>query len=159
RFSGSNVSFNLFATMATVNSPTKPKKKKMLCQLADSKDKIKPPTNGATIGATALITSNKQTNFVNSRTINRTHITPLDITTTTKEKNFVSSRPLNTSRTTARDRTTPAEAVNPCKNRATIKITIFGANAHKMEAKANKDVAISNGFLLPWASLIGPTNS
>src|SRR5699024_6894628 len=93
RFSGGSVSFNFMAVTATIKMPIKAKKKKMLRQFADSKDSDEPPTMGAIIVATALIT--------------------IKIA-----KNFVDALPLNTSRTTGLERTTPDEAVNPCINRA-----------------------------------------
>src|SRR5699024_11355683 len=117
-FSCGNVSCNFKATIVTITRPTKAKKRKILFQLAPSNESILPPAIGATIGATALITINK-------------------------EKNFVISLPLKTSLTTARDRTTPAEAVNPCRNRAAINTIILGANAHKIEVITKRDVAIN----------------
>src|SRR5699024_11723099 len=123
RFSGRSVSFSFIAVIATIKMPIKAKKKKMLRQFADSKDSIAPPTMGAIIGATALITIKSA-------------------------KNFVNALPLNTSRTTARERTTPAEAVNPCINRAAINVSILGANAQNMDANAKRRVAINKGFLL-----------
>src|SRR5699024_1298313 len=130
-FSRGNVSCSFKATIVTITRPTKAKKRKILFQLAPSNESIVPPAIEATIGATALITINKQ-------------------------KNLGLSLTLKTSLTTARDRTAPAEAVNPCRNRAAINTIILGANAHKIEVITKLYVAINIGFLLPCASLIGP---
>lgn len=93
-----------------------------------------PPVIGATIGATAVITIRS-------------------------EKNLESSLPVNTSRTMARDSTIPAEAVNPCKKRASTNVAILGDSAQNSEDSANSEIEINKGFRLPFASLTGPITS
>ena len=124
RFSGGSVSFNIRWMITTIKTPIIARKIKILCQFVNSNDRIAPPAIGAIIGATALMTIKSA-------------------------KNFVSALPLKTSRTTALERTTPAAAVKPCTKRAAINVAMFGAKAQSTEASAKKEVAISNGFLLP----------
>src|SRR5699024_8923718 len=74
-------------------------------------------------------------------------------------KNFVNARPLNESRTIAREITIPAEAANPCKNRAAINAVIVGENIQMADAIPYPINENMSGFFRPYTSLIGPNTS